>query len=118
MSGTLDRPFDVGLQAERTALSWQRTTLSSAVGFLVAARLLVVDFGILSILVAATGLLITAMLFVIGHRRYRSAHAILVGSSGKRVALTSAVPLFAWAVVVFSLAVFGLAFTILIELAG
>lgn len=117
MSELLDRPFDVGLQAERTALSWQRTSLASAVGFLVAARLLADFFGILSFLVAAVGLVVTAALFAIGHRRYRLAHKILTGSSGERVALTSAVPLFAWAAVAFCLAVFGLAFVIVLALA-
>lgn len=117
MSDSQDRPFDVGLQTERTALSWQRTTLASAVGFLVAARLLADFLGILSFLVAAIGLVATAALFVVGHRRYRSAHEILTGSAGERVALTSAIPLFAWTVVVFSLAVFGLVFVIVVALA-
>ena len=117
MSHSLDRPFDAGLQTERTALSWQRTTLASAVGFLVAARLLAEFLGILSFLVAAAGLVVTAALFVIGHRRYRSAHEILTGSSDERVALTSAVPLFAWATVAFCLAVLGLVFVIVLALA-
>ena len=117
MSDPLDRPFDVGLQTERTALSWQRTTLASAVGFLLAARLLMEFFGILSFLVAATGLVITAALFIAGHRRYRSTHRLLVGSARQRVQLSSAVPLFIWTAVVFCLAVFGLAFVIVIALA-
>lgn len=116
MSNPLDQPFHAGLQSERTALAWQRTTLASAVGFLVAARLLVEFFGILSFLVAAIGLVITAVLFMIGHRRYRSTHRLLVGSAGERVPMTSAVPLFAWAVVVFCLAAFGLVFVVVIAL--
>jgi len=116
MSDPLDRPFDVGLQTERTALSWQRTTLASAVGFLLAARLLMEFFGVLSFLVAAIGFVITAVLFMVGHHRYRSAHQILTRSSGERVALTSAVPLFTWTLLVFSLAVLGLVFAIVIAL--
>lgn len=118
MRDPLDRPFDAGLQTERTALSWQRTTLASAVGFLVAARLLIDFLGVLSFLVAAVGLVITAVLFLVGHRRYRSAHEVLAGAAGQRVPLTSAVPLFAWAVVVFCLAVFGLVFVVVIALAS
>lgn len=118
MSDLLDRPFDAGLQSERTALSWQRTTLASAVGFLVAARLLVEFFGILSFLVAAMGLVITAALFLVGHRRYRSVHRILVESAGRRVPMSSATPLFAWTAVVFCLGVFGLVFAIVVARAG
>ena len=114
MSGPLDRPFDAGLQTERTALAWQRTTLSSAVGILVAARLLADFLGILSFFVAAAGIVVVAALFIIGHHRYRSAHEILTGSAGERVALTSAVPLFAWAAVTFCLAGLGLAFVIVL----
>ena len=113
-----DRPFDLGLQAERTALSWQRTTLASAVAFLLAARLLVEVLGTLSFLVAAIGLILTAVLFLVGYRRYRSTHTILVSSSGERVALTSAVPLFAWAIVVFCLAVVGFAFAVIVAVIG
>lgn len=118
MSDPLDRPFDVGLQTERTALSWQRTTLASAVVFLLAARLLAEVVGRLSFLVAAIGLILTAVLFLVGHRRYRSIHTILVASSGQRVALTSAAPLFAWAIVVFCFAVVGLVFAVIVATAG
>ena len=118
MSG-VDSPFDPGLQAERTALSWQRTTLAFSIGSLVVARLLVDYLGSLSFLIAASGLVIAAGLFLMGHRRYRSAHTILVGSSGKRVALPSAMPLLALALalafVVFGLATFGLVLAVIIE---
>lgn len=103
-----DRPFDLGLQTERTALSWQRTTLACAVALLLASRLLVELFGPLSFLFAAVGLVLTAVLFLVGSRRYRLTHTILVNSSSDRVALGSAVPLFAWAVGVFCLALVGL----------
>lgn len=101
----MGKPFDVGLQAERTALSWQRTTLALAVGVLLAGRLLVVVWGSLSYLIVAAGLVLVAGLFLLGYRRYESTHSTLVTSVGQRVPLTSALPLFVWALAVFCLAV-------------
>jgi putative membrane protein len=102
------KPFDIGLQAERTALSWQRTTLSLAVGVLLAGRLLVVVLGSLSYLVVGGGLMLVVGLFLLGYRRYESAHFTLVTSVGERVPLTSALPLFIWAFAVFIFAVGGM----------
>ena len=107
-----DGPVDAGLQSERTALSWQRTTLAFVVGSLVAARLLAEAIGPFSFLIAAGGLVLAAVLFFLGHRRYRSTHAILVTAAGQRVALTSAVPLFMWAATVLCLGITGTAFII------
>ena len=108
MTGQLDRPFDAGLQTERTALAWQRTILASTVGFLLAARLLMELVGIPGVLVAAAGLLVAVALFLVGHRRYRQVHTILVASAGDRVRLASAAPLAVWAVVVCALGLIGL----------
>lgn len=107
------KPFDIGLQTERTALSWQRTTLALAVGVLLAARLLVVVWGSLSYLIVASGLVLVAGLFLLGYRRYESAHYTLVTSVGQRIPLTSALPLFIWALAVFGLAVCGLILAII-----
>lgn len=114
----LKRPFDVGLQTERTALSWQRTTLAFALGFLLAARLLVTVLGSLSFFLVAGGLILMAGLFLLGYWRYRSAHNILVTSAGERVSLTSALPLFAWALVVFCLAMGGLVLALIAAVGG
>ncbi|MBX3310389.1 MAG: DUF202 domain-containing protein [Cryobacterium sp.] len=111
-------PFDVGLQAERTALSWQRTTLSLAVGVLLAARLLVVVWGSLSYLIVAGGFVLVASLFLLGYRRYESAHHTLVTAVGQRVPLTSALPLFIWALAVFALAACGMILAIVGVLVG
>lgn len=107
------KPFDVGLQAERTALAWQRTTLALAVGVLLAARLLVVVWGSLSYLIVAGGLVLVAGLFLLGYRRYESAHQTLVTSVGQRIPLTSALPLFIWSLAVFCLALCGMILAIL-----
>ena len=107
-----ERPFDLGLQAERTALSWQRTTLSFAIASLVGARLLLDVINILSYAIATIGLVITAALFLIGHRRYRTVHTLLVSAPHDRIQLASAIPLFAWALIAFLLALVGLAFAV------
>lgn len=102
------RPFDKGLQPERTALSWQRTTLALAVGLLVTVRLLAHLGSSLTLPVAGAGLVLTVAVFVTGFRRYRSVHATLTSSGGERVAFHSALPLLVWAVVSFGLGMFGL----------
>ena len=63
--------------------------------------------------VAALGLIMTAVLFWVGHRRYRAVHTTLVQASTDRVRLTSAAPLFLWALAVFVLAVVGAVFAAL-----
>lgn len=109
----LDRPFDEGLQPERTALSWQRTTLAFAVGFLLAARLFANVLGPASYLFVAVGLVVMAGLFVLGYRRYRAAHRILVTAETAHVRLPGAMPLFAVAAAVFGLALCGLVLAML-----
>lgn len=114
MTDPLAQPFDVGLQTERTALAWQRTSLASIVGVLIAARLLLDLIGVASILFAGAGLVITVALFLVGHQRYRSAHRILI-TSGDRAGLTSAVPLFAWTIIVLMLGILALGFAIAVN---
>lgn len=114
MSGLPDRPFDAGLQVERTALSWQRTILSSTAAFLLAARLLMQLLGTSGVLVAAGGVVAAVGLYLVGHRRYQRVHTILVNSSSDRVPLASAVPLLTWAFVTCLLGLVGLASAILL----
>jgi len=113
-----DRPFDAGLQAERTALAWQRTVLSFAIAALVSARLLLNTVSIGSYAVAALGLIMTAVLFWVGHRRYRLVHTTLIQASTDRIRLTSAAPLFLWALAVLILALIGATFAVVGIVAG
>ncbi|EPR76742.1 hypothetical protein ADILRU_0925 [Leifsonia rubra CMS 76R] len=112
MTRACDRPFDAGLQAERTALAWQRTVLSFAIAALISARLLLNTVSVGSYAVAAIGLVMTAVLFWVGHRRYRAVHTTLVQASTDRIRLTSAAPLFLWALAVLVLAIMGAVFAL------
>src|SRR5690606_33022341 len=66
----LERPFDSGLQPERTALAWQRTGLSIALALLVGARLVAHLGAAWAPALAAAGIIGIAVLLTIGHRRY------------------------------------------------
>lgn len=61
--------FDPGLQPERTELAWRRTTLALTVGALVALRLLPPALGTWSISVGLAGLVVTALIWLLAHRR-------------------------------------------------
>jgi hypothetical protein len=68
------RPFDQGLQPERTALAWRRTSLSLTVGALVAARVLPHFWGAPGLLIAGAGVIASVAIIVLAHRRYRTHH--------------------------------------------
>ena len=73
--------FDPGLQPERTELAWRRTTLAIAVGAVVALRLLPSTLGTWSIGAALAALALTALLWVLAHRRARDTQQALLGGS-------------------------------------
>lgn len=110
MSAPPERPFDVGLQAERTALAWQRTTLSFGVAALVAARLLTNIFSTASFIIGALGVILMVLVFVVGHRRYRTNHARLTAAGTARIPLASAAPLMFYAAATLALGLLGLIF--------
>jgi uncharacterized membrane protein YidH (DUF202 family) len=66
---TRSRPFDPGLQPERTALAWRRTTISLMLGSLVALRLLPPVLGQWSLAVGFLGLGLAAFLWRQAARR-------------------------------------------------
>ena len=71
--------LDRGLQPERTALAWRRTTLALAVGAIVALRLLSPVLGLWSIAIGLTGLALAA---VLSARRAHQATNALPHKSG------------------------------------
>lgn len=74
--------FDPGLQPERTELAWRRTTLSLAVGSLVAMRLLPSVFGsAIWISPGMFGLVAAGALFVAARRRYRIMNRLLLADA-------------------------------------
>lgn len=86
-SGRGGRPFDAGLQPERTALAWRRTALAVAVGSLAALRILPEILGLWALIPAALGACVSFVALLLTHRRYRRIHTILTSSSTDRVAL-------------------------------
>ncbi|WP_448624426.1 DUF202 domain-containing protein [Geodermatophilus sp. URMC 64] len=81
MSRAADRVFDAGLQAERTALAWRRTSLAMAVAAVGAGRLAAPAIGAFAVALAGLGLLQALTVSVAARRRYRSVHRSLVERS-------------------------------------
>ena len=85
------RPFDAGLQPERTALAWRRTAMAVAVASLVALRILPEVLGSWALIPATLGAGVSFVAIVLTHRRYRRIHTILTSSASDRVALSGGV---------------------------
>ena len=69
-----DHPFDQGLQPERTALAWRRTSLSLTVGALVGTRVLPHFWGASELIIAGAGVIASLAVMTLAHRRYRTHH--------------------------------------------
>lgn len=82
------RPFDAGLQPERTALAWRRTALAAAVASLAALRILPEVLGLWSLVPAALGAGVSFVALIVSQRRYRRIHTTLTTSDSDRVALS------------------------------
>jgi putative membrane protein len=66
--------WDVGVQAERTALAWRRTSLSLAAGSLVAMKVLADSVGVWGLLAGGVGIAGATIGFLLADRRYRRLH--------------------------------------------
>jgi uncharacterized membrane protein YidH (DUF202 family) len=74
---TTEPAYDVGLQAERTALAWRRTALAVGLGAIVGARLTAPGAGGGAFVALAAGALLAAVVWVLSGRRYRAVHRSL-----------------------------------------
>lgn len=70
--------FDRGLQPERTALAWRRTTISLVVGAAVAVRILPPVLGMWSILAIVVGFGLAGTIGMLAGRRARAAYRSLL----------------------------------------
>ena len=73
----VDRPFDPGLQTERTALAWRRTSLTLIVASLAGVRLLPAVWDWFGLVVGGAGVAVSLVLLGLSHRRYRLQHGRL-----------------------------------------
>lgn len=102
-----------GAQAERTALSWQRTSLSFAVVDLLCARALLVQVDVTGYLVVLTVFLLIGIVLVVGHWRYLVLRTVLSNEGlGARPRVLSAFPLLLWAVAALCMAALAAIFLI------
>lgn len=103
------QPFDLGLQAERTLLAWQRTVLDVGVGCAIAVRYTAPHFGASAVICGFIGLSAATAAYFGARYRYRRMHRAL--QQAATLVTVSAWPL---AVLAASTLVFGgLAFVFL-----
>ncbi len=102
-----EQPFDPGLQPERSALAWQRTALSIAVGSLIFGRILSTSLGLWALIPMLAGLAMSAVLGMQSYRRYAHHHRTLTSGNGAIAdgRLNAVMTVFALAAGIFSVAV-------------
>jgi len=76
-SDAAERPFDPGLQPERTLLAWQRTVLALAVAVAAGVRFAAPLVGAAAVIFGAVGLALTLAAYIGVRYRYRRMHAEL-----------------------------------------
>ena len=69
--------WDAGVQNERTALAWQRTGLALFGAILVAARLGLRQWPVLTVVALGPSLVLSVAMLHLAARRYRRAHTAL-----------------------------------------
>jgi uncharacterized membrane protein YidH (DUF202 family) len=108
-----DRPFDAGLQPERTLLAWRRTALALGVGSLAGARISVPVLGAVGVAVGLVGAIAALAAYTAASFRYRRTHRALVGAQAlpggalPLAAMTGGVILISVAALAYVLVLFG-----------
>ncbi len=78
-----ERPYDPGLQPERTVLAWQRTSLSLGAGALVYSRVIAPAVGDWAWVFALFGLAVSLTIGIWARRRYAYTHRTLTGGGSQ-----------------------------------
>ncbi|WP_061962730.1 YidH family protein [Demequina aurantiaca] len=78
--GYVDKPFDEGLQPERTLLAWRRTALSFGLACAASIKVLAGNGGVVVLALGVIGMALAVATYVTSARRYRRAHAELVAT--------------------------------------
>jgi uncharacterized membrane protein YidH (DUF202 family) len=112
VNGPPDRVFDAGLQAERTALAWRRTSLAMAVAAVGAGRLAAPALGAVAIALAGLGLLQALGVSITARRRYRLTHRSLVSGAQLARVPFGGLPMAALAVTGVVIGLLGLAIVV------
>lgn len=86
--GRSDRPFDAGLQLERSSLAWRRTALALSVASLAALRIMPDVLGMWALVPTGAGAAASIAALFLAHRRYRRIHTALTSSDTGRADLT------------------------------
>jgi uncharacterized membrane protein YidH (DUF202 family) len=113
VTNRFDAVVDLGLQAERTALAWQRTALAMAVGALVAGRLAGAAFGAVSLVVVVLGVVQAVVVLEASRRRYRAVRESLRTQGDLAAAGSAGAPIAALACAGLLVALLALAFVLL-----
>jgi putative membrane protein len=108
----IDRVFDEGLQVERTALAWRRTSLALAVAAVGVGRLAAPVIGAVAIALAGLGLLQALTVSVNARRRYRLAHRSLTSRGDLADLRQGGLPIAALAGSCLTVGVLALAFVV------
>jgi uncharacterized membrane protein YidH (DUF202 family) len=81
------RPFDVGLQPERTGLAWRRTALALTVAAVVGIRVLPALLGPWALIPAGAGIAMAVWILIASHHRYQQQHERLTTANNDRIPL-------------------------------
>lgn len=85
--GRSDRPFDAGLQLERSSLAWRRTALALSVASLAALRIIPDVLGVWALIPTGACAAASVAALFLTHRRYRHIHTVLTSSETWRADL-------------------------------